>query len=122
MLDLTKSTYYPAFNRLCKEAAAACTEANDNVRHATPPAGFGALPLPLPLSHSISLSLSPSLPLSLSPSLPLSLSLSRELIGFGSAPERLPLTHSPLPSFLSCCCHDGARSSTSRRSRASSRR
>lgn len=32
VLDLTKSTYYPAFNRLCKEAAAACTEANDNVK------------------------------------------------------------------------------------------
>ena len=35
VLDLTKSTYYPAFNRLCKEAAAACTEANDNVRPPT---------------------------------------------------------------------------------------
>ena len=33
VLDLTKSTYYPAFNRLCKEVAAACLEANDNVRY-----------------------------------------------------------------------------------------
>ena len=32
MLDLTKSTYFPAFNRLCKEVSQACVEANDNVK------------------------------------------------------------------------------------------
>lgn len=33
VLELTKSTYWPAFNRLCKEVAAACTEANDNKKY-----------------------------------------------------------------------------------------
>ena len=33
VLDLTKSTYCPAFNRLCKEVAAACAEANDNKKY-----------------------------------------------------------------------------------------
>ena len=32
VLDLTKSTYFPAFNRLCKEVSQACVEANDNVK------------------------------------------------------------------------------------------
>ena len=33
MLDLTKSTYCTPFNRLCKEVAGACNEANDNVKY-----------------------------------------------------------------------------------------
>ena len=30
VLEVTKSTYFPAFNRLCKEVAQARMEANDN--------------------------------------------------------------------------------------------
>ena len=33
VLDLTKSTYCSPFNRLCKEVAAACDEANDNQKY-----------------------------------------------------------------------------------------
>lgn len=33
VLELTKSTYCPAFNRLCKEVSAACAEANDNKKY-----------------------------------------------------------------------------------------
>lgn len=33
VLDLTKSTYCPAFNRLCKEVSSACAEANDNRKY-----------------------------------------------------------------------------------------
>lgn len=33
VLDLTKSTYCSPFNRLCKEVAAACDEANDNTKY-----------------------------------------------------------------------------------------
>lgn len=33
VLELTKSTYCTPFNRLCKEVAAACEEANDNQRY-----------------------------------------------------------------------------------------
>ena len=33
VLELTKSTYCPAFNRLCKEVTAACAEANDNKKY-----------------------------------------------------------------------------------------
>ena len=33
VLDLTKSTYCAPFNRLCKEVAAACDEANDNKKY-----------------------------------------------------------------------------------------
>mgnify|MGYP001987901972 CR=1 FL=1 len=32
MLELTKSTYFPAFSRLCKEVALACAEAEDNAK------------------------------------------------------------------------------------------
>ena len=32
-LELAKSTYYPAFNRLCKEVAIGRVEANDNVKY-----------------------------------------------------------------------------------------
>ena len=31
MLEVSKSSYYPAFHRLCKEVAASRVEANDNV-------------------------------------------------------------------------------------------
>ena len=33
VLDLTKSTYCSPFNRLCREVAAACDEANDNTKY-----------------------------------------------------------------------------------------
>ena len=33
VLELAKSTYYPAFNRLCKEVAVGRVEANDNVKY-----------------------------------------------------------------------------------------
>jgi len=36
VLELTKSTYFPAFNRLCKEVAQARMEANDNVTYLKP--------------------------------------------------------------------------------------
>ena len=32
VLELTKSTYFPAFSRLCKEVALACAEAEDNAQ------------------------------------------------------------------------------------------
>ena len=32
VLELTKSTYFPAFSRLCKEVALACDEAEDNAK------------------------------------------------------------------------------------------
>ncbi len=36
MLEVTKSTYFPAFNRLCKEVAQARMEANDNIVYLQP--------------------------------------------------------------------------------------
>ena len=36
MLEVTKSTYFPAFNRLCKEVAQARMEANDNIVYLEP--------------------------------------------------------------------------------------
>ena len=34
--QLSKSTYHPGFDRLCREVAAARTEANDNVKYLAP--------------------------------------------------------------------------------------
>ena len=36
VLQVTKSTYFPAFNRLCKEVAQARMEANDNLVYLEP--------------------------------------------------------------------------------------
>ena len=36
MLDVTKSTYFPSFNRLCAEVSAARVEANNNVNYLAP--------------------------------------------------------------------------------------
>ncbi len=36
VLEVTKSTYFPAFNRLCKEVAQARMEANDNIVYLEP--------------------------------------------------------------------------------------
>jgi dynein heavy chain len=36
VLDVTKSTYFPSFNRLCAEVSAARVEANNNVNYLAP--------------------------------------------------------------------------------------
>jgi hypothetical protein len=36
VLDVTKSTYFPSFNRLCAEVSAARVEANNNVNYLSP--------------------------------------------------------------------------------------
>ena len=36
MLEVTKSTYFPSFSRLCKEVSAARVEANNNVNFLNP--------------------------------------------------------------------------------------
>ena len=61
--QVTKSTYFPAFNRLCKEVAQARMEANDNlvyleplVRYINSLAGEGfsdLIPLFKPTMHTI---------------------------------------------------------------------
>jgi dynein heavy chain len=40
VLEVTKSTYFPAFNRLCKEVAQARMEANDNIVYLKPLVGY----------------------------------------------------------------------------------
>mmetsp|Transcript_13737 Transcript_13737/g.31794 ORF Transcript_13737/g.31794 Transcript_13737/m.31794 type:complete len:4493 (-) Transcript_13737:49-13527(-) len=63
VLEVTKSTYFPAFNRLCKEVAQARMEANDNIVYLRPLERFFAslgqeafpelIPLFKPIMHTI---------------------------------------------------------------------
>ena len=55
VLEVTKSTYFPAFNRLCKEVSQARMEANDNIVYLEPLVNYfnKVLAVSCPISPSL---------------------------------------------------------------------